>query len=155
MTVERSMSTHPVSRRPRAVRGRFTPLASLALVRIFAAVLALHGVAHFAGTGDSFGNARDGGSVEYLAGAWTVSDPSLLRLLGVLWALAGVAFLVAAVLTWTRSARWPCAVVGVAAASLVVVTVALPASLAGVLIDVALLAVAWRAGGFRRERGQR
>jgi hypothetical protein len=79
-----------------------------------------------------------------------VADPSLLRLLGVVWALVGVGFVLVAALTSMRWRRWPCALAGVTAVSLVVVTVALWASVLGVFIDVVLLVIAWRAGGFRR-----
>ena len=52
---------------------------SPALTRLLAVFLGLHGVAHFAGTGDSFTAAADGESVDYLGGAWTLTDPALLR----------------------------------------------------------------------------
>src|SRR3954471_11696698 len=61
--------------------------ASPPVVRGVAAFLALHGVAHFEGTSDAFTKAADGRSVEYLAGAWTVADLSVLRVFGVVWAL--------------------------------------------------------------------
>jgi len=155
MTVERPVFTHPIGRRPQAAREAFIADTSSALTRMLAAVLALHGIAHFAGTSDSLGKAGDGGSVEYLAGAWSVSDPSLLRLLGAVWALVGVGFALAAALTWRRWPRWPRVVAGVTTASLVVVAVTLWASVVGVVIDLALVLVAWRAGGFRHERGRR
>jgi hypothetical protein len=128
---------------------------SPALMRVFAVFLGLHGVAHFAGTSDSFTKAADGESVDYLAGAWTLSDPALLRPAGIVWALAGAAFVSAAVIAWMRRPEWPRVVAVVSALSLAVVVIALWASVVGVVIDVALLAVAGRAGGLTRAGARR
>ena len=128
---------------------------SPALTRLLAVFLGLHGVAHFAGTGDSFTAAADGESVDYLGGAWTLTDPTLLRAMGVVWALVGAGFLIAAAITWMRRPEWPRVLAGVAAVSLLVVLVALWASVVGVVIDVALLALAVRAGALSRTGGRR
>ena len=98
--------------------------ASPALTRALAIFVALHAGAHVAGTGESFTEASDGGSVDYLAGASTIADPTVLGVLGVLWAFLGAVALV----------------------SLAVVVVAVWSSTVGVAIDVVLLAVAVRAG---------
>ena len=124
--------------------------ASPALTRSLAVFLVLHGVAHFAGTGDSFTKAADRESVDYLGGAWTLSDPTLLRALGVVWALLGAAFVFAAAVTWMRRPEWPRVLAGVSVVSLLVVVIAVWSSIVGVVIDVALLALALRAGGFSR-----
>jgi hypothetical protein len=115
----------------------------------------LHGVAHLAGTSDSFTKAATGDSVDYLAGAWTLSDPTLLRAVGVVWALAGAAFVLAAAITWVRRPEWPRVLLWVSAFSLVVVVIALWSSVVGVVIDVALLAVAVRAGALSRAGAKR
>jgi hypothetical protein len=81
--------------------------ASAAVMRLFAVLVGVHGVAHLAGASGSFTKAADGESVDYLAGAWTVPDQTLLRAVGVVWALAGAAFLVAAAITWMRRPEWP------------------------------------------------
>ena len=128
---------------------------SPALTRLLAVFLGLHGVAHFAGTGDSFTAAADGESVDYLGGAWTLTDPTLLRAMGVAWALVGAAFLLAAAIAWMRRPEWPRVLAGVSAVSLLVVLVALWASVVGVVIDVALLALAVRAGALSRTGGPR
>ena len=129
--------------------------ASPALMRVFAVFLGLHGIAHLAGTSDSFTKAADGESVDYLAGAWTLSDPTLLRAVGVVGALIGAAFVFAAAITWLRRPQWPHVLAAVSAVSLVVVVVALWSSIVGVVIDVVLLAVAVGAGGFARAGAQR
>ena len=129
--------------------------ASPALLRVFAVLLGLHGVAHLAGTRDSFNKAADGESVDDLAGAWTLSDPTLLRAVGIVWACVGAAFVVAAAITWMRRREWPRVLAAVSALSLVVVVVALWSSIVGVVIDIALLAVAVRAGGLSRAGAQR
>ena len=76
--------------------------ASPSVMRVFAVFLGLHGVAHFAGTSDSFTKAVDGESVDYLAGAWTVSDPTLLRAVGIVWAVVGAAFVFSGAISWMR-----------------------------------------------------
>ena len=52
------------------------------VMRVLAVLLGLHGVAHLAGTADAFTKASDGQSVDDLAGAWTLSDLTLLRAVG-------------------------------------------------------------------------
>ncbi len=133
----------PVSSAPSLAAPARRGLPSRALRRVLAAFLALHGLAHLAGTGDVVGEASDGGSVEYLAGAWTVSDPTVLRMFGVVWALLAAAFLVAAAVTWTGRSGWPRVLALVASASLALVLVALWSSVIGVAVDLALLVVAW------------
>jgi hypothetical protein len=129
--------------------------ASPALLRVFAVFLGLHGVAHLAGTSDSFAGAADGESIEYLAGAWTISDPTLLRAVGVVWALVGAGFVFTAAITGMRRPGWPRVLAAVSALSLVVVVIALWSSVIGVVIDVVVLTVAGRAGGFSRAGVQR
>jgi hypothetical protein len=126
--------------------------ASPALMRGLGALVALHGAAHFAGTEDSFATAADGGSVDYLAGLWTISDPTLLRLFGVVWALLGLAFILAALITWQRRPEWARVLALVAMLSLAVVVIALWSSIIGVFVNVAILAVAALGGAFTGER---
>jgi hypothetical protein len=126
------------------------PRASWARRRVLAVLLAAHGAAHLAGTADALSRASEGRSADYLAGGWTVSDPATLRAFGVAWALLAVAFVGAAVVTWAGRRAWPRAVWSVALASLALVLVALWSSVVGVVIDLALLALAWRAGAGRR-----
>jgi hypothetical protein len=139
----------PVMSSSAAVPGRRHIDASPALTRALAIFVALHGIAHVAGTSDSFTTAADGESVDYLAGAWTIADPTLLRVLGVLWVLLGAAFVVAAVAVSMRRPNWPRLLGAVALVSLAVVVVAVWSSTVGVAIDVALLVVAVRAGALR------
>ena len=139
---------------PAAVRHLRDLSASPVVLRMFAVLLVLHGVAHLAGTSDSFTKAGDGESVDYLAGAWTLADPTLLRAVGIVWALVGAAFVFAAAITWMRRPRWPRVLAAVSVLSLVVVVIALWSSVVGAVIDVALLAVAARAGGLPRAGAQ-
>lgn len=129
--------------------------ASPAVMHVFAVFLGLHGVAHLAGTSDLFTRAADGESVDYLAGAWTLSDPTLLRAVGVVWALVGAAFVFAAAISWMRRPQWPRVLVAASTLSLVVVVIALWSSVVGVVINVALLAVAVRAGSVSRAGARR
>ncbi len=125
------------------------PRSSRAFRRVLAVFLAAHGVAHLAGTGDVFTRASEGRSADYLAGGWTVSDPAALRAFGVAWALLAIGFVGAAVVTWAGRPAWPRAVWSIALASLALVLVALWSSVIGVVIDLALIALAWRAGAGR------
>ena len=118
--------------------------------RVLGVFLVLHGVAHLVGTSASFDRAADGDPAEYLAGTWTLSDPALLRLAGVVWALVAVAFLYAGAVAWLRRPEWPRVLAVVSLVSLALCVLALWAAVIGVVIDVALLAVAARAGGFKR-----
>jgi len=129
--------------------------ASPVVMRVLAVLLGLHGVAHLAGTADAFTKASDGQSVDDLAGAWTLSDLTLVRAVGIVWALVGAAFVFAAATTWMRRPQWPRVLAAVSALSLVVVVIALWSSVVGVVIDVALLAVAAGAGGLSRAGAQR
>jgi hypothetical protein len=126
--------------------------ASPAVMRALGALVALHGAAHYAGTEASFATAADGGSVDYLAGVWTISDPTLLRVFGVVWALLGLAFIFAAVITWQRRPEWARVVALVAMLSLAVAVIALWSSIIGVVVNVALIAVAAVGGAFTRKR---
>jgi hypothetical protein len=130
-----SSSAGPDSRRPVGPRVR----------RLLAVLVALHGVAHLAGTADSFSKAADGGAVDYLAGAWTVADPTLLRVFGVIWAVLAAAFMATAVMIWLGRRAWPRALAAVSTGSLILVGIALWASVIGLVVNAALLAVAVRA----------
>ena len=118
--------------------------------RVLGVFLALHGFAHLVGTSASFDRAADGDSAQYLAGAWTLSDPALLRLAGLVWALVAAAFLYAGAVAWLRRPEWPRVLAVVSVVSLALCVIALWASVVGVVIDVALLAVAARAWAFAR-----
>lgn len=107
----------------------------------FSVFLVLHGIAHFAGVAGHLERIDEGAAEEYLGGAWSISDPSALRVLAVIWALAGLAFVAAAAVVATR--RPPArAVLGVVTSfSLALTVLALWAAVIGVVVNVVLLAV--------------
>jgi len=109
---------------------------------LLAIVAGSHGIAHLAGTSDLFARAADGRSAELLGGAWTASDPTLLRAYGIAWAIVAVAYLAVAYAIWVQARRWPWMLAAVTLASLALVVVALWAAVAGLVIDAGLLAVA-------------
>jgi predicted CoA-binding protein len=114
--------------------------------RALAVVVGAHGVAHLAGTTDVFDRASAGLAVDWLAGGWTLSDPTLLRAFGLAWAVLAGLCLLTAVAVWRGAPGWPRRLALVSLASLVLVGVALWSSVAGLAIDGALLAVAlWAA----------
>ncbi len=110
--------------------------------RILAVVVARHGLAHLAGTADVLGRARDGRAADHLAGAWTVGDPTALRALGVAWAALALALVIVSAGIAAGRRWWPRRLGHVAAASLVLVLVALWASVIGVVVDVLLVGTA-------------
>ena len=74
-----------------------------------------------------------------------MSNPTTLRALGVLWGVMALAFLITAAFIWAGRPPWPRLLWWVSLASLLVVLIALWASIVAVFIDIALLASAWRA----------
>ena len=114
---------------------------------------ALHGLAHLVATSDSFSKAADATPVDYLADSGRCSDPTVLRLYGLIWALFAVAFLVTAVVTRAGSPAWPRVLGWNALASLALSFIALWASIVGV-VNLALVGLAWRASGQHRRTGR-
>lgn len=119
---------------PRPVAGH--RLAALTL----SGVLFLHGIAHFVGLVDSYDKADAGAEVD-LAGAWTSSDPTVLRTMGVVWAVVGAAVILTAILVAVRHRLARPVALTVLSASLALSIIGLPAAVIGVVLDVALLAV--------------
>ena len=106
-----------------------------------AVLLALHGVAHFAGLVDSFDKAEAGKQVDYLGGAWVITDPSTLRALGVLWAGVGSLVVLAAVVVLLRHRRAREVVIVVSLLSLTLSVLGLWAASVGVGVNLVVLAV--------------
>lgn len=104
-------------------------------------VLALHGIAHFVGLVESFEAAGGGRSVDHLGGVWTVSDPTLLRVLGVVWAVVGTLVVLSAVLVLLRHRLAPPAVLAALLVSLTLSVLGSPAAVVGVGLNVVLLAL--------------
>lgn len=108
--------------------------------RFLAVFLILHGFAHLVGAQDSWESASRGAVVEYLWGAWTISATALLWLLAAAWAATAVAYAHAARLLWDLRAGWLKALAITTIASLVLSLLAMPLAVAGLVIDVLLLA---------------
>lgn len=120
---------------PRPVVGH--RLAALGL----SVVLVLHGIAHFAGLVDSLDKADAAATADYLGGAWTISDPALLRAVGVAWAVVGATVILSAVLVLLRHRLARPVVLTVLAVSLTLSFAGLPAAVIGVVLNLVLLAV--------------
>ena len=120
------------------------------LQRAIAAFLAAHGLAHLLGFLSAWrlGEFTDAPYTTWiLNGTVDVGDGGI-RLVGLLWLLAAAGFVAAAGLVWRRHPAAPRATALVAASSLAVCALGLPASVAGVVIDLGLiLAVAGAAVG--------
>ena len=107
----------------------------------FTAVLGLHGIAHFAGLVDSLDKADAGGTVDYLFGAVSISDPTLLRVAGVTWAAAGTLVVLSALLVLAQHRLARPAVLTALGVSLTLSVVGSPAAVIGVGLNLALLAL--------------
>jgi hypothetical protein len=110
--------------------------------RVLALLVGAHGIAFFAGTVDIWDKAAGGASADWLGGAWQPSNPVLLRAAGILWALAGIGFVVSAIMLWMKSRGWPEMLGAAAGLSLPLLVVALPASIVGLVASAVLLVVA-------------
>ena len=120
---------------PRPVAGH--RLAALA----FTVVLVLHGIAHFAGLVDSLDKADAGGSVDYLAGAFTLSDPTMMRVAGAVWATVGTLMVLSALLVLMHHRLARPIVLTALVVSLTLSVVGSPAAIVGVGLNLALLAL--------------
>ncbi len=105
--------------------------------------LVLHGVAHFVGLRSNISRISDGKAADLLGGAWRVSNSVGLGLLAAAWAVTGVAVMVCGVLVLRRAPSARTALLGTAAASLVLSILCLWASVVGAVINLALIAAAW------------
>jgi hypothetical protein len=123
---------------------------------LVAAVLAVHGLIHLIGflvpwriaqvEGFAYRTTALGGSVEL--GATGV------MIVGVAWLAIAVGFVVAAVGVWRRSAWALGLTAALATASLVVCILGLPETVAGIVVNVVILAaVAWMTFGRRGHAG--
>ncbi len=104
-----------------------------------ASLVALHGIAHLAGTADVLSRAADGRAVDLLIGS--TPDPLTMRILGVAWAALAAAYAITAAVMWAGRPSWVWDLGWTSLASLALLIVALWASAIGVLIDLGLLVV--------------
>ena len=111
---------------------------------LLAVLVGLHGLAHLASTSDLLSRVGDDRAAGFLAGAWTVANPAVLAPAAVAAALVAFAYLATAAALWTARPGWPGVLRTVTLASMVVVVLSLWASVVGLLIDAALLALASR-----------
>jgi hypothetical protein len=108
-----------------------------------------HAVAHLVGTSRAFQAAADGESLDYLGGAWRISDPFVLRVVGIAWAVVAVAYVAAAAGEWLGWQGWWRFVLGVTVFSVVLTALGLWESWVGLLLNVVILATiaTWAARG--------
>jgi hypothetical protein len=125
----------------RAAVGRGGRVAPIAL-GVFSV---LHGIAHFAGTAGHLEKIDEGTAESYLGGTVEISDPSVLRSLAVIWAVVGVTYIVVGVLVMLRHPVARGAFVAVTCVSLVLSLLALWAAVIGVIVNVVLLTLVWKA----------
>ncbi len=124
--------------------------------RITAVVLALHGLVHLIGFVVPWRLAQ----VEGFAYRTTTFDGAIdlgetgALVMGTAWLAIAVGFVIAAVGVW-KARAWAIPLVGLlAAASLAVCVMGLPETVAGIMVDVAILgAVAWAVRARRAPRG--
>ena len=111
--------------------------------RIAAVLLAVHGLIHLIGFVVPWGITQVEGfpyRTSALAGAIVLGEPGA-RLVGVVWLVLAVGFVVAGVATWRRAA-WAAPLAAVlATGSIVVCVLGLPEAVFGIVVNVAILAV--------------
>jgi hypothetical protein len=132
------MATGTLEREAVGRGGRVAPLA----LGVFSV---LHGIAHFAGTAGHFEKIDEGTAESYLGGTVEISDPTVLRSLAAVWAVVGVAYIVVGVLVMLRRPSARSAFVAITCVSLVLSLLALWAAVIGVIVNVVLLALVWKA----------
>lgn len=110
--------------------------------RGIAVFLVLHGIAHLVGAQAAIGAAGDGDPVELLFGSLEVTGGAATAL-AVAWIGVTAGFAFVAAWLWTHHVRWWEATVTVLVASLVLSVLSLPQAVAGVVINVVLLVVAF------------
>ena len=109
---------------------------------LVAVVVFVNGFAHLAGTTEALGAADDGTSLDYLGGAWVVSDPTMLRVAAAAWALLAALFALCAIAIWIADPRWRVTTIGVASVSVLACLVGLWATVTGVVVGSAILVLA-------------
>jgi mannitol-specific phosphotransferase system IIBC component len=112
------------------------------LTRPLAAVVLVHGFSHLVGTTTAFQQASDGETAHYLGGLWEITDPTLLRTMGILWAIIAGELAAVAVLIWSHRGSWATALTAGASISLALTILGSWTAVIGVFVNLGLLAVA-------------
>lgn len=110
-------------------------------MRVFVALfLLVHGFAHLVGFAGSWNLSREIAYKTTILGGRFDAGDSGIRVIGVLWLIAALAFAVAGAALLGRAPWWPAAAMGVSAASLVLCVTGWPDARIGLAIDAALIA---------------
>lgn len=104
---------------------------------ILAGFVALHGLAHLAGTSQVFSDSA-------------ASSSSFDQLLGILWGLLALAFVVVGIAIWENKPAWPRLLLIISATSLLLLAPALWSTAIGMVIDFVLIAASLRAGALTK-----
>jgi hypothetical protein len=111
-----------------------------------AAVLAVHGLIHLIGFVVPWGIATIEGfpyRTTALGGALELGDLGA-RAVGLAWLACAVGFVVAGLGAWRRASWAPPLAAGLAVVSIIICVLALPETVAGIVVDAAVLAVVAR-----------
>jgi hypothetical protein len=110
-------------------------------MRVFVALLfAVHGFAHLVGFAGAWNLSREiAHKTTILGGRFDAGDAGI-RVIGLLWLVAALAFAAAGAAALARAPWWPAAAMGVTAASLVLCAIEWPETRIGLAIDAALIA---------------
>lgn len=131
---------------PSRLRSDRTPPIALALL------LVVHGLGHFVGVLAAFDALEANASLEYLDGAWTVSNDLLVGLIGMVWAGIGLSFIFAAVAVVTEFRGWERTLVVLGSLSFAMCVLALWTAWIGLIVNAVVIVVAVVSVG---ERGGR
>lgn len=115
------------------------------ILTVAAVVLILHGLIHFMGT-TSYLQLADLPELPYkttvLDGRWDLGE-SGVAVYGVLWAVAAIGFVIAALAFWLGWAWWQPVLLGVTLLSLALTILDWNVAFVGVIVNVAILALLW------------
>ena len=115
------------------------------LIIVAAIILVLHGLIHLMGTTAYLKLAPVQGlpyKTTLLGGHWELGERGI-AMYGVLWGIAALGFVVAAIAFWAGWGWWSAELVGVALFSLLLTALDWPVAYAGVIVNLLILALIW------------
>lgn len=131
-----SVITRELGRGPtRLGNGRTPPIA-------MAILLVAHGLAHFVGVLAAFDAFEANEGLEYLGGTWMIENDLLIGLIGMLWAVLGLAFVFSAIAVVTEFRGWERSLIMLGTLSTALCVMALWAAWIGILVNAVIVVVA-------------
>ncbi|MGD2061540.1 MAG: hypothetical protein PVF87_11775 [Acidimicrobiia bacterium] len=105
-------------------------------------LLVAHGLAHFVGVIAAFDALEAGRPLEYLGGSWMIGGDLLIGLVGMLWAILGLAFVFSAIAVFTEFRGWERSLILLGTLSTALCVLALWAAWIGIIVNAVIVIVA-------------